>query len=259
MLDAILLKKQQEVAVLKNSIEKDPESKLAQCFRIEFKRSHPSGFKKALQKKGLSVIAEIKRKSPSKGWLSDIRNPIELAESYESGGASALSILTDETFFGGSLRDLEEVRKNIELPILRKDFVLDEIQIAEAFMANADAVLLIVSVLKEKVKGLLEYAHELGMDALVEVHHLDELKLAIEAGAKIIGINHRDLSTFQMNMKLGEELVNHIPNHILKVAESGIHSAMDAKNLYEAGFDAVLIGEALVKAEDPALFISQCG
>jgi len=258
LLDSILLQKQHEVDLLKDYIKKNPTAQLAQCFHSKRQPPLKSSFKDVLKKEGLSVIAEIKRKSPSKGCLSNIENPVDLACSYVNGGASAISVLTDEMFFGGNLEDLKQVKQAVKVPVLRKDFVIDEIQIAQALEAGADAILLIVSVLKDRTRSFLQYASNLGVEALVEVHNLLELEMAIEAGAQIIGINHRDLTTFNVDMNLSLELVNHIPSHVVKVAESGVNTPHQARNYHVRGFDAVLIGEALVKANQPEIFISEC-
>ena len=220
-------------------------------------RNNP--FKDVLLNDGLSVIAEIKRKSPSKGTIAKIENPVDLAQKYVTGGAAATSVLTDQKFFGGSLADLEKVAKNTACPVLRKDFIIDPLQIAEAATAGADAVLLIVAVLQKKTKSLLAAAKAMNIDALVEVHNKQELDLAIAMGAEIIGINNRDLQTFEVDINRSFELISSIPQNIVKVAESGITSPEIASKLYKAGFDAVLIGETLMRSDDPAAFINQIG
>jgi indole-3-glycerol phosphate synthase len=207
------------------------------------------------------VIAEIKRKSPSKGSLASIKDPVELAKRYVLGGASALSILTDEAFFGGSINDLTQVAdalRNQSIPIIRKDFIIDQLQIAEAAVAGASAVLCIVSVLGTQTKALLEFAHSLNLDVLVEIHDQEELKIALESGADIIGINNRNLHTFDVDTNRALQIVASIPDNIIKVAESGITDSLAARQYYQAGFGAVLIGEALVKSNDPAHFITKC-
>lgn len=258
VLNAIVLQKQKEVTLLKTQLERAPNSSLAKRFHGNLKRPINGCFKSALSKSGLSVIAEIKRRSPSKGYLSSIPDPVLLAKSYAAGGARVLSVLTDTEFFGGNLEDLRHVKASIDIPVLRKDFIIDEIQIAESIEAGADAILLMVSVLGKKTSQFLTYARELGIEALVEVHHPEELEIALEAGADVIGINHRDLSTFGMNRDLGFKMIEEMPDSVIKVAESGMDSPMMARRFYEAGFDAVLIGEALVKSETPHIFIEQC-
>jgi|GEM_PF-80044 len=216
-------------------------------------------FYEALQQPGLSIIAEVKRRSPSKGVLAEIEDPVTLAKNYQQGGAAALSILTDEKFFGGKLQDLIDVTSEISsLPALRKDFVIDPIQIAEAALAGASAILAIVAVLGKKTEMILARAHSLQLDVLVEVHDEEELKIALDAGATIIGINNRNLKTFEVDLQTAFHLVDNIPRTILKVAESGINTPELARDYHQAGFDAVLMGEALVRSEDPKNFIREC-
>lgn len=258
VLNQILFKKQMEVVELKRKVQDNPNISLAKRFHRTLKRPGSSLFKSSLSKAGLSVIAEIKRKSPSKGWLADIEDPALLAQSYALGGASALSVLTDYPFFGGTLDDLIQVKSKAHLPVLRKDFIIHEIQIAESVEAGADAVLLIVSILGEALSKFLICADELGIEALVEVHNPEELKIALSAGAQIIGVNHRNLSTFQMQMDLGLQMIQEMGARVIKVAESGIEAPQTARYFHAAGFDAVLIGEALVKSASPEHFISQC-
>ena len=257
-LDAILLEKQQEVLRLKEQVARGPNRMLAKYVSGVCQKPSRDCFKAALQQKGLSVIAEIKRRSPSKGHLADILDPGALACAYVGGGAQALSVLTDASFFGGHLEDLKMVRSFVDVPILRKDFIVDEIQIAEAVEAGADAVLLIVSVLKERTVHFLKYAKNLGIEALVEVHDQSELSIAIASGAQIIGINHRNLSNFEVDVALGFRMIQEIPDAIVTVAESGLSAPFEAKRCQKAGYDAVLIGEALVKSEDPEAFIRAC-
>jgi len=258
-LQTILLKKLREVNELHHQLQQNPDHPVAAILQGELlDRQFPS-FGKNLQSSGLSVIAEIKRKSPSKGELAAISNPLQLAKRYVSGGANALSILTDREFFNGSLDDLNQVSLNLNnIPIIRKDFILDQAQIAEAYVAGASAVLLIVAALHEKTAKLLEFAHSLRMDVLVEVHDADELKLALDAGADIIGINNRNLTTFEVDTKCALQLLPFIPDSVIKVAESGITEPALAREYHRAGFDAVLIGEALVKSDDPEQFIREC-
>ena len=224
------------------------------------KRESNKSFKDSLLQDGLSIIAEIKRKSPSKGELAEITNPIELALDYVQGGANAISVLTDNKYFGGSGKDLTAVvnaLKDTPVTVLRKDFIIDPIQIDEAIMLGADAVLLIVAALEDRLQSLLEYAKAKNIDALVEVHNLTELELAVAAGAEIIGVNNRDLTTFQVDIIHSLELISQMPPQIITVSESGVDSATVAQQLYGAGFDAVLVGEALVRSPNPANFIEQ--
>lgn len=251
-LQPIILQKQREVAALKSR----PELVIEE---IQF--ASIKNFKQALCCSSIAVIAEIKRKSPSKGVLASISNPTALAELYVSGGANALSVLTDELFFGGHANDLRQVANRLRAqpqPILRKDFIIDEIQIAEAIAMGADAILLIVAVLKEKTKVMLDYAKKMGVHALVEVHDNHELEIALASGAEIIGVNNRDLTTLQVDTQRAFKLLEYIPKDIVKVAESGILTPELAGEYYRAGFNAVLIGEALVKSADPTDFIQRC-
>jgi indole-3-glycerol phosphate synthase len=209
-------------------------------------------FRDALAAPGLSVIAEHKRSSPSAGMIrSDLALP-EVVTSYERGGASALSVLTEETRFGGSLADLAQARAAATLPILRKDFVVDPYQLHEALACGADAVLLIVAAFDdfEPLEELHALADELGLDALVEVHNAAELETALALGAEIVGINNRNLSTLQVDIETTLALRPQVPASSLVVAESGFRTRAELERLAEAGVDAVLIGEALMRAPD---------
>lgn len=209
-------------------------------------------FKAALTEPGLSIIGELKKASPSKGLICEDFSPSQLAASLERGGANAISVLTDEPFFQGSLSYLSAARKASTLPLLRKDFLIDPYQLYEARAYGADAVLLITSLLTlEELKLMLNEAVSLGLDALVEVHEAAELEMALEAGAEIIGINHRNLKTFELDMSLGENLIKSIPSGKVVIAESGISRHVSLKRLAQAGFDGVLIGEALMKSFSP--------
>jgi indole-3-glycerol phosphate synthase len=201
----------------------------------------------------LNIIAEFKRRSPSKGMIRADADPHVLAQSYERGGAAAVSVLTEEDFFGGSLTDLRAVRKAVGLPILRKDFVFDEYQVWESAAAGANAVLLIVSVLTdEELKALRIVAEdELGMDALIEVHSLAELQRALAAGAKLIGVNNRNLRTFEVSLEVSAELAREAPPETILVSESGIHTFDDLMRLRDLGYRGFLIGESLMRANDP--------
>jgi len=219
------------------------------------------GFREALKGPDLNVIAEVKRKSPSRGNIQAIENPAKLALQYCHGGASAISVLTDTDAFGGSLKDLQEVVKELDvayphIPSLRKDFILHPLQLAEAVLAGASAVLLIARVLGKNLKTLLEEADRLGLEALTEVHDMGDLELALEAQASIIGVNHRNLKTFEVNLDISESLCPHIPSHIVKVAESGIHTPSQAKRMRVLGYNAILVGEALARSNNPAELIA---
>lgn len=215
----------------------------------------PRGFRRrvlAMSQLGPAVIAELKRASPSKGVLRAAFPVRQLACQLERGGASALSVLTDEQFFQGSLGNLREASEVTELPCLRKDFIVDEFQLLEARAHRADAVLLILSALDDtSFRQLLARACALELDVLCEVHDQQELQRALEGGADIIGINSRDLRTFEVNLDAAMDLGSLLPNHILRVAESGISSGAEIKELHSFGYQAFLIGETLMRAEDP--------
>jgi len=210
------------------------------------------GFRNALRRPGgnLAVIAEVKKASPSAGLIADSFEPSEIAARYERDGAHAISVLTDAKFFQGALDHLLEVRAAVSLPVLRKDFVIDELQIAEAAGAGADAILLIVAALEQKqLVDLARAAAKYGLDALVEVHTLDELQRALDAGAQMIGINNRDLTTFQVDLNVTEKLSELVPDEIVLVSESGIKTLDDVARVKACGADAILAGEALMRGE----------
>lgn len=216
------------------------------------------GFARALNSQPtLAVIAEIKRKSPSKGILSESLDVRELARRYQSSNAAAISVLTDEKYFGGSLIDLEEVRECTSVPLLRKDFTVSVSDIYDAKIAGADAILLIVgAVTNGELRTFYDEAMGLGLDVIVEIHSIADLDIALEIGSKIIGINQRDLSTFKVDPQRAELISSKIPAGIYKIAESGITSIDQAVRLGELGFDAVLIGEALVTSNDMTNLLS---
>jgi indole-3-glycerol phosphate synthase len=207
----------------------------------------------ALRAPGVSLIAEVKRASPSKGllWPQASFDPATLARTYQANGAAAISVLTDGPFFQGDLEHLGMVRSSVELPVLRKDFVLDPYQVYEARAAGADALLLIVAALSDAMlESLYRLGGELGMDALVEVHDAAETERALRIGPRIIGINNRNLATFQVDLETTARLRPLVPGGIVVVAESGVHSRADVLRLADMGVDAVLVGEALVTAAD---------
>lgn len=260
-LEPIIIQKQREVADLYRCLQNDSHHSIAKILYGNFQNKRVSTFKSVLRSSSLAVIAEIKRKSPSKGLISSISDPVSLAKRYISGGASALSILTDNSFFGGKLDDLTQVADAINtdtVPIIRKDFIIDKIQIAEAFNAGASAVLCIISILGVKAKTLIEFARSLGLDVLVEIHNHEELQIALDCGADMIGINNRNLKTFEVDTSCALRLVTAIPNTMIKIAESGMTHPTMAREYYHAGFDAVLIGEALVASSNPEQFIRAC-
>lgn len=207
----------------------------------------------ALRRPGrLNIIAEIKQRSPSKGIIREDFDPVRIAGGYASGGAAALSVLCEEDFFGGSLEHLEAIRRRVELPLLRKDFIFDEYQLYESVLAGADAILLIVAILEEELLAkLIGLANELGLDALVEVHSRDEMERAGRAGALIIGVNNRDLTTFTIDLDTSIQLASLAPEGAILVSESGINTGSDIRRLRSAGFSAFLVGEHLMRAQDP--------
>jgi indole-3-glycerol phosphate synthase len=236
----------------------------------------PKDFAAALSGPGLAVIAEMKQRTPTMGVLVEDYRPADLAHAYTDGGAAAISVLTHMASFGGRPEHVSAARAATGLPILRKDFVTDPYEIAEARAAGADAVLLIVAALEKPhlaspprgevarsaggemgLRELLAVAKSRGMTALVEVHDEAETNVALEAGALLIGVNHRDLRTFQIDLGLTERLRKLIPSSVLVVAESGIRDAQDARRVYEGGANAILVGEALMRADKPELRIRE--
>ncbi|WP_203997123.1 indole-3-glycerol phosphate synthase TrpC [Micromonospora lutea] len=206
----------------------------------------------ALRRPGVAVIAEVKRASPSKGKLADIADPADLAGEYAAGGARAISVLTEGRWFGGSLDDLAAVRAAVNIPVLRKDFVVSSYQVHEARAHGADLVLLIVAALEQNVLvGLLERIESLGMTALVEVHDEEETDRAMEAGAQVIGVNARDLRTLQVDRSVFERIAPGLPSNVVKIAESGVRGPHDLIRYASAGADAVLVGEGLVTQKSP--------
>jgi indole-3-glycerol phosphate synthase len=205
----------------------------------------------------VGVIAELKRRSPSKGELAPDLDPNATAKAYEAGGASALSVLTDRPYFGGAVADVDTARDATMLPVLRKDFTIDEVQVYETRAIGADAILLIVAALPDQsvLKDLHALAVDLGLAVLVEAHDESEIERALDSGAGIVGVNNRDLATFREDLGIGSGLVSKIPASVVAIGESAIRSARDAERMAEAGFDAVLVGEALVRSDDPTALV----
>ena len=257
VLDEILAVKRDEVTVLHQPATRDAIRKAA------LDAPPTRGFERRLRSHArdgghLAVIAEIKRRSPSKGDLSPDLDASSTARSYEAGDASCLSVLTDRPFFGGSAQDLQDARAaTTNVALLRKDFTIDLDQVYESRAIGADAVLLIVAALRDDalLRDLGALASELQMDALFEVHDHAELERALAAGATVVGVNARDLGTFSEDLTVGEQLVARIPGQVLAVAESAIRGVDDATRMAGAGFDAVLVGEALVRAADPSALV----
>jgi indole-3-glycerol phosphate synthase len=215
-------------------------------------------FRAALAARTPAIVAEVKKASPSKGVLAAEFDPARTAAAYERGGAAAVSVLTDGPFFQGSLADLEAARAAIGLPAIRKDFTIAESQIVEAAAHGADAILLIVAILTEReIRDFRETAARYGMAALVEVHSRRELEVAVAAGADVIGVNNRDLATFEVTLETSLRLAEHMPAGALRVSESGIHDAADIARLRAAGYSAFLVGEHLMRSGDPAAALAR--
>jgi indole-3-glycerol phosphate synthase len=221
-------------------------------------RTDRRDFAAALRAKRPAIISEIKKASPSRGVLVEDFRPVELAKQYQRGGAAALSVLTDHDFFQGCLADLRAARAATSLPVIRKDFTISEYHVVEAAANRADAILLIVAILDgAQLRAYRELAGEFGMAALVEVHDRRELGIALESGAEIIGVNNRDLRTFQVSLDTSIGLAPEIPHGVIKVSESGIFNSSDVHRLMDAGYDAFLVGEHLVKSGDAAQAIQE--
>ncbi len=219
----------------------------------------PYNFKEALSGKGINVIAEVKKASPSKGVIREDFDPLEIAKAYERGGAKAISVLTDEKFFQGSPFYLRQVAEAVKLPVLRKDFIVDEFQIYGAKALGASSYLLIVAILSDsELKDFIELGRELGMEPLVETHTEEEVERALKAGAEIIGVNNRDLKTFTVSLSTTLKLLPLIKSEgKLAVSESGIKGKKDLIMLREAGVDAFLIGETLMRSENPEVLLKE--
>jgi indole-3-glycerol phosphate synthase len=215
-------------------------------------------FSTALAGPGINVIAELKPASPSRGMLRDPFDPVALATSLESSGAVALSVLTESEFFRGSLKNLRDARKSVQVPVLRKDFIFDPWQVWETRANDADSFLLIVATLRDgQLSELIALGRELGMEPMVEIHTADELGRAIAAGSKIIGVNNRNLKTLDVRVETSFELIEQIPDDCIAVSESGIRTADELERLRAAGFDAFLIGTQLMISADPAAALSE--
>lgn len=253
ILDQIVEKKKQEVAAAKARM---PILELEMM--PGFKRSCIS-FKDSLndpQKNG--IIAEFKRRSPSKGLINGHSDIIEVTKGYESGGASAISVLTDETFFGGFEKDLITAREAINIPLLRKDFMIDEYQLLEAKAWGADIILLIAAILSpQQVRDLANVAQSLGLQVLLEVHTMTELQASLGPNIDAVGVNNRNLADFSVDLRTSYDLVKEIPNHFLKISESGISDVETVKNLHSAGFNGFLMGENFMRAENPGQAFSE--
>jgi indole-3-glycerol phosphate synthase len=214
-------------------------------------------FKSAISGPGLSVIAEIKRRSPSAGDIDLDLDPVTVAMRYQAGGADAISVLTEPHFFGGSLDEMTAVREAVSVPVLIKDFTRSASQIWEARGAGADAVLLIVTALSEtKLRELVTVANDVGIDVIVEAHSVAEVAVAADSGAGIIGVNNRDLRTFATDLSVAEEAAAFLPDDVVTIGESGVSDVDGAKRMASAGYDAILVGEALVRSDNPAALVT---
>lgn len=248
VLSEIIAKKRERILVAKDAVP------FAQLQDLAAQRNAaPHAFSNALRADGINVIAEFKRRSPSKGIIRPDADLVQIVKGYEAGGATAISVLTEEDYFSGSLDDLRTVKASVRLPVLRKDFVFDEYQVYESAAAGADAILLIVAALDDNLlldlRRLAE--NELGLDALVEVHTRDEMNRAVVCGANLIGVNNRDLRTFEVSLETSLSLAGEAPPDALLVSESGLRSREDLRRLHAAGFRGFLIGETLMRAQDP--------
>jgi len=228
-----------------------PLEEVAKAVESVSKSTGVSFFESLSRTDRVNVIAEIKRRSPSKGILREDFDPVSIAKSYERGGAAAISVLTEEDFFDGSPEFLRRAREHVSLPLLRKDFIFDEYQVYESAAMGASALLLIVAILDiQLLKSLLDLTERVGLDALVEVHTQDEMAKAVNAGARIIGINNRDLTSFVVDLATSVRLASLAPAGTLLVSESGINTRNDIERLRETGFNAFLIGERFMRADD---------
>ena len=254
MLDEIVLKTKErlEEAKKNKSFDELKEEVASLDINLDFP------FEKALASEGLSIIAEVKKASPSKGLIAEEFDYLAIAKEYESAGVSAISVLTEPYFFKGSNDYLKEIACEVEVPILRKDFTIDPYMIYEAKFIGASAVLLIVSILSDdELKSYLEIADSLGLSAIVETHDEEEIKRALDAGARIIGVNNRNLKNFTVNINNSIELCRLVPSDILFISESGIKTKEDTLKLIENDVDAVLIGETLMKSDDKKSLIRE--
>ncbi len=246
ILSEIVERKKEEVDKARKNM---PENALREKAEQDIERRP---FFERLERSGINIISEIKRASPSKGLICPDLDPAELAKEYEAGGAAALSVLTDETYFKGSFEDFAVARAAVSLPVLRKDFLISSYQVYESAVNKADAILLIARILsREQLKSYLELSGELGMDTLVEIHSREDIEAAGFAGARLIGINNRNLQSFETNIDRSVEMSAFLEPNQVAVAESGIRSGEDVKKLSKAGIHNFLIGESLVRSDGP--------
>ena len=251
ILSEIIARKRERVIAAQQAVP------LNQMRRQAREAATPHALRNALRADGINIIAEFKRRSPSKGTIRADANLGQIVQSYQAGGAAAISVLTEEDYFDGSLDDLRAVKSTVKVPALRKDFVFDEYQVYESAAAGADALLLIVAALEDQTLSHLRRLaeDELRLDALVEVHTSDEMKRAQAAGATLIGVNNRDLRTFTVSLDTSLALAREAPPEALLVSESGLHSSSDLQRLRDAGYHGFLIGESLMRAENPGAML----
>jgi len=250
ILAEIIERKQQQLTAAKQAVSLETLRDAARTVRCA---AIAHALRDALSSDRINIIAEFKRRSPSKGVIRQAADPVEIAQEYGSAGAAAISVLTEENYFDGSLDDLRAIRKAVRLPLLRKDFIFDEYQLCEAANAGADAALLIVAALDDApLSSLREIAEDrLGMDALVEVHDEVEMKRAAQCGAKLIGVNNRDLRTFEVSLDTSLNLARYAPANAILISESGLKTAADLRRLNDVGYRGFLIGESLMRAKSP--------
>ena len=250
VLSEIIAKKRERVAAARQAIP--PEQIRTRAYEAR-RDAKPHAFLNALRTDGVNIIAEFKRRSPSKGMIRADANLTQIVQSYEAGGAVAVSVLTEEDYFAGSLSDLQTVKAKVALPVLRKDFIFEEYQVYESTAAGADALLLIVAALDDELLSHLRRLaeDELGIDALVEVHTSEEMKRAAACGANLIGVNNRDLRTFEVSLETSLSLAREAPDGALLISESGLHSSHDLQRLRQAGYRGFLIGETLMRSDKP--------
>ena len=254
MLDEIVEKTKERIEQAKETVPLDELKKEVESLEI----TDELPFKKALTEDGISIIAEVKRASPSKGLIAEDFDYVAIAKEYEAAGASAISVVTEPYFFKGSNEYLEEIAENVNIPILRKDFVIDEYMIWEAKLLGASAVLLIVSILDiVTLRRFLDLAHDLGLSAIVETHDGDEIRTAMNVGAEIIGVNNRNLNDFTVDIENSISLRRCVSSDVVFISESGIKTKEDVARLKENNVDAVLIGETLMKCNDKRAMISE--
>ena len=252
ILDQIIASKKKEVALKKSVVS------VAQLENSDLFNKKTSSLSKSIINSPYGIIAEHKRRSPSKETINNSFSVEEVVKGYENAGASGISVLTDMQYFGGSLEDLLLARASVQIPLLRKEFIVDEYQLLEAKAFGADAILLIAAVLtREEIKQLSEFAQSLALEVLLEVHNREELEKSIMPSLDLIGVNNRNLKTFEVSLQNSIDLVNHIPNDFVKISESGITTTEDVKLLRSCGFQGFLIGENFMKTNNPRKSLEQ--